>query len=490
LVHGDNDEGAHMSQAQSNASMNMSLSDCARRLSATLYLPNPTINAVFEGISTDSRRVGSQQLFVALKGEFFDGHDYVPALVSGASGGAVAAVVSRKIDAEIPQIIVGDTMWAYGQLAQYWRSRFSLPTIGITGSNGKTTVKEMLRAILAVHVGDTDAVLATEGNLNNNIGVPQMMLRLQSQHRMAVFEMGMNHLHEIDYLTRLVVPDVALIIMAGTAHIGEVGSREAIAQAKGEIYLGLRHDGVALINIDDAFAAYWRGIVGEDNKRRVVTFGTHYAAMVRGALHHDGLQLTIANVSANIQLAVLGEHNQRNAIAAAAGAHALGVPLATIAVGLANFTGVDGRLRAYQGLQGAIVIDDTYNANPDSMRAAIDVLAATTGEKFLVLGDMGELGEASKKMHAEIGEYARDANIDALFAMGEDAHAYVKACATRGTSSTRATHYRDVDDLVAALTPRLHRGATVLVKGSRFMKMERVIKKIAPQYGQHNKDTH
>ncbi len=477
-----------MSQLLSSSVMSMSLHDCARKLGAQLYAPNTTIHAVFGGVSTDSRSIGDKQLFVALQGEYFDGHDYVAAV---ADRGAAAAVVSRKVAHAIPQLIVGDTMWAYGQLAQYWRSHFCLPTIGITGSNGKTTVKEMLRAILAAHLGDTDAVLATEGNLNNNIGVPQMMLRLQPQHRMAVFEMGMNHLNEIDYLTRLVMPDVALIIMAGTAHIGEVGSREAIAQAKGEIFLGLRDDGVACINLDDSFANYWRGVVGQDNRRRIVTFGTHVEALVRGDLQHDGIDLTIDGQSQHIKLTVLGEHNQRNAIAAAAGAHALGVPLATIALGLATFYGVEGRLRTYAGLNDATVIDDTYNANPDSMRAAIDVLAATPGEKILVLGDMGELGQAAEKMHAEIGDYAKDANIDAVFALGALASAYVSAC------GQCASHYADVDELVAALTPRLHARATVLVKGSRFMKMERVVKKIVPQYvdkhAKHapkNKDTH
>jgi len=470
-----------MSQCSPMGLITMSLQDCAQALGAQLLSPNPNIHAVFEGIYTDSRRISAKQLFVALRGEHFDGHDYVACV---AERGAVAAVVSRKIAHPIPQLIVGDTMWAYGQLAQYWRSRFSLPTIGITGSNGKTTVKEMLRVILAAHLHDESAVLATDGNLNNNIGVPQMMLKLQPHHRMAVFEMGMNHLNEIDYLSRLLVPDVALIIMAGTAHIGELGSREAIAQAKGELFLGLPDDGVACINLDDAFQNYWRGVVGSANRRRIVTFGTNSEAMVRGQLQHDGIQLTIASESRHIKLAVLGEHNQRNAIAAAAGAHALGVPLATIAVALATFSGIDGRLSRYVGLNDATVIDDTYNANPDSMRAAIDVLTAIVGEKILVLGDMGELGKESEKMHAEIGEYARDANVDALFAVGSDAHAYVSAC------GKRAAHYADVDGLVAALTPKLHAGVTVLVKGSRFMKMERVVKKIAPQYGLHNKDTH
>jgi UDP-N-acetylmuramoyl-tripeptide--D-alanyl-D-alanine ligase len=462
----------------------MTLHDCARALSATLHLPNASTGAAFEGISTDSRSLARGQLFLALKGENFDGHEYVAgALTRGAS----AAIVSRRLDIAIPQIVVGDTMWAYGQLAQHWRSRFSLPMIALTGSNGKTTVKEMLRAILIAHVGDANSILATEGNLNNNIGVPQMMLRLHAQHRMAVFEMGMNHLNEIDYLTRLVVPDVALIIMAGTAHIGELGSREAIAQAKGEIYAGLR-DGVACINADDRYADYWRGLIGQSgqsaNRRRIITFGTHASAEVRGEILAHGIALNIEGKRCEVTLNVVGPHNQRNAIAAAAGAYAAGVSLEAIQRGLESFTGVAGRLRTYVGLNDAQVIDDTYNANPDSMRAAIAVLAASPNEKLLVLGDMGELGEDAEEMHAEIGEEARNANIDAVFALGVLSAHYVTAF------GSGATRYDNVDELINALIPCMNKGSTVLVKGSRFMKMERVVEKIVPQFFNNKKDTH
>jgi UDP-N-acetylmuramoyl-tripeptide--D-alanyl-D-alanine ligase len=358
-------------------------------------------------------------------------------------------------------------MLGYGALAQHWRSRFSLPVIALTGSNGKTTVKEMLRAVMVKHVGSADQVLATEGNLNNNIGLPQMLLRLGSYHRAAVLEMGMNHLYEIDYLTRLAVPDVALIIMAGTAHLGELGSRKAIAQAKGEIYAGLRDDGVACINIDDQYAGYWRGLVGE--KRRVVTFGTAPFADVRGELTGTGLTLHSEGAAAEVRLQVMGEHNQRNAIAAAAGAYAMGVSLPTIAAGLAEFSGVDGRLRSYVGHNSATIIDDTYNANPDSMRAAISVLARRPGKRVLVLGDMGELGVDAAVMHAEIGREAKAAKVDGLFVLGELAREYA---ASFGAGAIHATN---VDDLVASLKPTLDEKTTVLIKGSRFMRMERVV---------------
>ena len=265
---------------------NMTLVDCARRLGAML-LPergaNTNTHAAFQGVSTDSRSIAKGELFVALSGENFDGHDYV---ASAAARGAAGALVSHKVDADITQLVVSDTMFAYGKLAQYWRSRFTTPIIALTGSNGKTTVKEMLRSILVAHEGSTDTVLATAGNLNNNIGLPQMLLQIQPTHKRIVLEMGMNHLNEIDYLTRLAAPNVAIINMAGTAHIGELGSRNAIAQAKGEIYAGLRADGIACICLDDKYADYWKSLVGA---RRVVSFGTQEQAQVRGELHDDGL---------------------------------------------------------------------------------------------------------------------------------------------------------------------------------------------------------
>ncbi len=469
-------EGAKRMTGASRASM--TLVDCARQLGAQLHMSKDFANASFAGVSTDSRTIEAGELFVAIKGETFDGHKYVR---QATSRGASAALVSEKQDLPTPQIVVGDTLWAYAQLGQQWRSRFSTPIIALTGSNGKTTVKEMLRAILSAHSGQPDDVLATEGNLNNNIGVPQMLLRLDARHRYAVFEMGMNHLNEIDFLTRLVVPDVALVIMAGTAHIGELGSREAIAQAKGEIYGGLRDDGIACINLDDQYAGYWRELVGGDNKRRIVTFGTHPDADVRGVIDHQMLTLFAGGRETTLGLAVAGEHNQRNAIAAAAAAFAIGVPLDTIGAGLSRFNGVDGRLRNYKGVKSSVVIDDTYNANPDSMRAAIAVLAGNKGKRLLVLGDMGELGGDALLMHREIGRDARLAKLDGLYALGSSAIAYVEQF------GAGAKHFQSVDELAAALLPAVDENTTVLVKGSRFMKMERVVEKIALDY---QKDIH
>jgi UDP-N-acetylmuramoyl-tripeptide--D-alanyl-D-alanine ligase len=431
-------------------------------------------DALFTGVSTDSRSARAGELFVALKGDNFDGHAFFDA---AQARGAVAALVSQPVASRLPQIVVGDTTLALGRLAQFWRSRFTLPTLALTGSNGKTTVKEMLRSILAAHTGEVTKVLATEGNLNNHIGVPLMMLKLTPEHRYAVFEMGMNHRHEIDYLTRLVTPDVALIIGAGTAHIGELGSREAIAQAKGEILAGLTPDGIAVINMHDRFGATWRALAGA---RRVIGFGVAAGDDVIGEFAGDTVTIRHGGEAVKLQLMVMGEHNQRNALAAAAGAISLGVPLATIARGLEDFTGVEGRLRLYSGHKDATIIDDTYNANPDSVRAAIDVLAAKPGKRYLVLGDMGELGKDAPSLHAGIGSYAKAARLDGLFALGKLTEETVMALGATGW------HFDTLEELTAEIDQRLAPNVTVLVKGSRFMKMERVVQQLVPDYhGRH-----
>ena len=456
-----------------SAGFSMRLSEIARWLEVSAPA-NLAADPLLTGVSTDSRTVAPGQLFVALSGENFDGHTF---LARVAERGAAAALVSRLSDeVTIPQIIVADTRLALGRLAQAWRQRFTIPVLALTGSNGKTTVKEMLRAILAVHLGDADAVLATEGNLNNDIGVPQMLLRLNAGHKLAVFELGMNHLGEIAYLTRLVEPDVALVSMAGTAHIGELGSREAIAQAKGEIYSELKPAGVAVVNMHDRFGAYWRGLAGA---HRVIGFGIRPEDDVRGTFSRAAAgALTIAyrGEEIDVRLQVLGEHNQRNALAAAAGACALGVSLASIKAGLEAFHGVASRLQSYRGHNSATIIDDTYNANPDSVKAAIAVLANLPPPRILILGDMGELGTDAAAMHADVGEAARDAGIDSLCATGDLMRGAVTAF------GKGAEHFQEIDLLVSAIKPRLNADTHVLVKGSRFMKMERVVAQLVTNY--------
>jgi UDP-N-acetylmuramoyl-tripeptide--D-alanyl-D-alanine ligase len=416
-------------------------------------------------VDTDSRRVVPGQLFVALPGDKFDGHDFLQQV---AAQGAVAALISKPLEAPVPSVLVKDTRLALGQLASWWRQQLALPLIAVTGSNGKTTTKEMIAAIMQVRVGGADQVLATAGNFNNDIGMPLTLLRLRATHRCAVIEMGMNHLGEIDYLTRLARPDVAVINNAGTAHIGELGSRENIARAKGEIFAGLSQEGIAVINTDSEFADYWRGLNGG---RRVLGFGLHPAADIRGEVLGDGSSFILHYQGEQIALtlAVPGAHNVMNALAAAAASLAAGASLADVAQGLQGFAGVKGRLQVKVAANGAKLIDDTYNANPDSMQAALAVLKTAGASTVFVMGDMGELGPDAEAMHAQIGLYAKASGISRLYALGRFTSAAVQAF------GPHAQHFATVETLVAALQAETTAKDVVLVKGSRFMQMERVV---------------
>jgi UDP-N-acetylmuramoyl-tripeptide--D-alanyl-D-alanine ligase len=428
-------------------------------------------NVEFTGVSTDTRTLRPGDLFVALRGDRFDGHQFIDAAFEA---GAAAAIVDTRADTSrvrSPLLIVPDTRIALGRLAASWRERFTMPLIAVTGSNGKTTVKEMLASVLREATSE-DAVLATVGNLNNDIGVPLTLLRLRASHRYAVIEMGMNHLGELRYLTQLARPDLALVNNAGTAHIGELGSREAIARAKGEIYEGLRAGGVALINADDDFAELWREM---NQGRRIVDFGIERPAVV-SAQHESGSEANLMTVRTPdgqyvVHLSVPGLHNVRNALAVTAVAHVLGIATSSVATGLSNYTGTSGRLQRKRSRAGAAFIDDTYNANPDSLAAAVEVLMQSPGKRLLVMGDMGELGAAGEELHAEAGANARRAGVDQLFALGPLSQAAVRTFGPRGR------HFDDIDALCAALEPQLTADTTVLVKGSRFMRMERVVQR-------------
>ncbi|MEO7559073.1 MAG: UDP-N-acetylmuramoyl-tripeptide--D-alanyl-D-alanine ligase [Nitrosospira sp.] len=438
----------------------------------------------FTAVSTDSRTVGCGGLFVALIGEKFDGHDFIAEVKKK---GAAAAMVCLESAAEsqasgIPLILVKDTRLGLGQLAAHWRSCFSIPVIAVTGSNGKTTVKEMIASILrrvveavggAGDSGGSDRVLATEGNLNNDIGVPLMLLRLRERHVYAVIEMGMNHAGEIAYLTRLAKPGVALITNAGVAHVEGLGSLQAVACAKGEIFEGLDQHGIVVINADDPNAPLWRKLAGN---RKVVDFGLggepKVSARYRLNFLGSGMTLILPDGVEEVELQVPGEHNVRNALAAAAVAVAMGIDTKVIASGLREFRGVKGRLQKKRGLHGAILIDDSYNANPESVRAALAVLAKAPGKKILVLGDMGELGDSARDFHERIGEEARLAGIDRLFALGE-LSAYAVAKFGPG-----ARHFDKIEELLAEVQSQLAADVTFLIKGSRFMQMERVVKHI------------
>lgn len=441
-------------------------------------------DARFTAVSTDSRTVKCGDLFVALIGEKFDGHDFIAEVKKK---GATAAMVCLESAAEsqasgIPLILVKDTRLGLGQLAAHWRSGFSIPMVAVTGSNGKTTVKEMIASILRRAAeaaggpdgsGGSDRVLATEGNLNNDIGVPLMLLRLCERHIYAVIEMGMNHAGEIAYLTRLARPGIALITNAGAAHVEGLGSVQAVACAKGEIFEGLDQHGIAVINADDPSAPLWRKLAGS---RKVVDFGLGGKPKVSARYRLDflgsGMTLILPGGVEEVELQVPGEHNVRNALAAAAVAVAMGIDKKAIASGLGEFRGVKGRLQKKRGLHDAILIDDSYNANPESVRAALAVLAQAPGKKILVLGDMGELGDSARDFHERIGEEARLAGIDGLFALGElSAYAVAKF-------GSGARHFDKIEELLAEVRSQLAADVTFLIKGSRFMQMERVVKHI------------
>jgi UDP-N-acetylmuramoyl-tripeptide--D-alanyl-D-alanine ligase len=434
----------------------------------------------FTGVSTDSRTTKPGDLFVALAGEKFDAHDFI----DGAKRkGAIAAMVSRGLPSpwageDIPLIRVGDTRLGLGKLAAYWRGLFDIPVVAVTGSNGKTTVKEMIASILRHAAaggpgGELDSILVTEGNLNNDIGMPLMLLRLREWHRFAVLEMGMNHACEISYLTRLAKPHIAVITNAGVAHLLGLGSVEAVARAKGEIFEGLDSSGIAVINADDEYAPLWRELA--DGRSRL-EYGLQDTADVsaRYELGWFGARVTLIlpDGRQETELHVPGVHNVRNALAAAAVASAMGIDKAGIAFGLHQFAGVNGRMQKKYGLRGATLIDDTYNANPESVRAAIDVLASAGGTKILVLGDMGELGDSAASLHERIGTESREAGIDKLFALGELSR---HSAASFGPG---ARHYETMEELVPGVLELLAPDVTLLVKGSRFMKMERLVKSI------------
>ncbi|MBV8467358.1 MAG: UDP-N-acetylmuramoyl-tripeptide--D-alanyl-D-alanine ligase [Burkholderiales bacterium] len=443
----------------------LTLDELARALDGTLVGDG---HAKFARVNSDSRSVGAGDLFVALVGEHFDGNNFAEMAIHH---GAAAALVTRGRQWPVGHnlVEVDDTLVALGRLGAYWRSRFDLPVVGITGTNGKTSVKEMLAAVLRHQVGE-EGVLATAGNLNNQIGLPLMLSRIRSAHRYAVLEMGMNHFGEIRYLTKLAKPQVALVNNAGAGHLEFLGSIEGVARAKGEIYEGLAGDGIVVFNADDDHAGYWRGLA---QGRRVLDFGLNDAAVRASKVEVGPLEsrftLHTPQGEALVTLRVPGLHNVRNALAAAAAATALGLGVADIAAGLATYGGTKGRLQQKRAANGALVIDDTYNANPNSMRAAIDVLAAQRAPRILALGDMGEVGAEIATAHHDVCAYARTAGIEHLFTTGEQMQEAVVAFGPNGL------WFADHASLAAAVTEKMTATSTVLVKGSRFMRMERVV---------------
>ncbi len=418
---------------------------------------------VFTGVSTDTRTLRPGDLFVALRGERFDGHAF---LGQAKAARAAAAMVDRAYGGEFPMpvVVVDDTKRALGKLARGWRARFAPALIAVTGSNGKTTVKEMLASVLRCDAGD-EAVLATAGNLNNDIGLPLTLLRLRDKHRCCAIELGMNHRGEIAYLAGIAAPTVALVNNAQREHLEFMNSVDEVAAENASVYEALPPQGVAVVNADDPHAGFFRRAAGS---RRIVDFGLDHAAAVTGgyALKPLASEIVIHTSAgdARATLAIPGLHNVRNALAAAACAFAVGINTRTIGDGLTAFRPYTGRLQVRQAANGATVIDDSYNANPDSVRAAIDVLASCPAPTVLVLGDMGEVGAQGVEFHREVGTYASARKISHLLGIGEATKHSVEAFGPGGR------HFDTLEELVSNI-----RGNSILVKGSRFMKMERVV---------------
>ncbi len=420
-------------------------------------------NVVVREISIDSRRPGDDALFVALRGDHHDAHDFVEA---AKSQGACAALVERALDIDLPQVVVTDTQLALGQLAGFVRRSRKLCVVGITGSNGKTTVKTLIAGILKLHA----PTHFSGGSFNNEIGLPLTLLATPEDARYVVLEMGAGKPDDIEYLVRIAQPQIGLVNNIAPAHLERMGSLEGIARTKGALYSGLPEDGIAVINVDDAFADYFAALAAG---RSVVRFGLAKDAEVTARFHGDRSVSEFALVTPvgeiEISSPLLGLHNVLNALAASSIALALEVPLLTIKAGLESATAVSGRSARRSHDSGATIIDDTYNANPASFAAAIETLAACTGNRILVVGDMRELGPEAERLHAEVGELATKKGIDQLFAVGELSRAAAQAF------GDQARHFENQDVLTDALRAALKPSVTLLVKGSRGSAMDRVV---------------
>ena len=442
--------------------INMRLSSAALSLDIK-YLGE---DVAFKGCSTDSRELNSGELFIAIKGEHFDGHDY---LMKAKQRGASAAMVTNSDQQCLPTLVVQDTRWGLGKLAETWRSAFKIPLIAVTGSNGKTTVKEMLVSILGLKA----PVLATKRNFNNDIGVPLTLFGLGDEHRYAVIEMGANHPDEISWLSNITRPTVALITQCAPAHLEGFGSVEGVARAKAEIFDGLDMGGVAIINADDDFAQFWRDRV---SRFRQLSFGLKNQADVTAksisqstTTGTNNFKLSTPAGIIDIAIPLLGLHNIMNAMAATACALALEIDLKLIKQGLEMMQPVKGRLEMKKGLNDSRIIDDTYNANPASLTAAIQAISVFNGRRWLVLGDMGELGAQSENFHTDAGSIARENKFEKIFTTGSLSQLAVQSFGKGGK------HFSSMEMMIEYLKKEITADVTLLVKGSRAMQMERVV---------------
>lgn len=481
--------------------MELSLSQISAVLGADLVGEN----RMFTQVSINTRTLERGDLFIAIRGENFDAHDYVQ---QAEEKGACGLIVEHAYPSVLPQIVVENTRVALGDIAALWSSAFTLPIVAITGSCGKTTVKEMTAAILghgykSKHQEGYEHILATRGNLNNDIGVPLTLLRLKKTHEAAVLELGANHIGEIKQLVAMVQPNVAVITNVAHAHIEGFGSIEGVARAKSEIYTGLEYGGTAVINADDPFADYWRSQCQELNKRcnlakgssneqnneiKQLTFGLDKPADVSAEYKQlsNGIEMTITTPIGNqhIKLNQFGRHNVYNALAATAAAISANCSLDDVKKGLEGFTNISGRLEQKAGLQGAIIFDDTYNANPGSVRAGIEAIQQIPGEALLILGDMSELGEESRQLHYQLGVDAANMGIKRVFTVGvfsqETGNGFLETIKESGhiqinDRTNLAMHFGEKETLIQSVKKNLHKNCVVLIKGSRTMRMESVV---------------
>jgi UDP-N-acetylmuramoyl-tripeptide--D-alanyl-D-alanine ligase len=420
------------------------------------------------GAVIDTRKVEAGNLFVALKGERVDGHDF---LAQARESGAVAALVSEQRDDALPQIVVQDVRKAFAAIAHAWQKQVRAKIIAITGSNGKTSVKEMVTAILR----QAGPVTSTQGNLNNDLGVPLTVCRIDTEDKFAVIEMGTNHPGEIAALVKIAVPDVAIINNVAAAHLEGLGSEAGVAEEKGAIYAGLAKDGIAVVNADMPYQPVWQTMIGP---RKSISFGLDSEADIKA----DYIQLDPASshflvqidgISHHFDLPLPGMHNVSNALAAIAVSRALELPVAAMVKGLATMQSVPHRLQIREGIGQSRLIDDTYNANPGSYQQALQTLSGFNGEHWLVLGDFGELGNDSESIHTQMGEQARAAGVSRLLTVGEQSQ---KAALSFGEG---AQHYEDIKTLQQYLQQALDSEVTCLIKGSRFMQLDKLADQLA-----------
>ena len=408
----------------------------------------------FEGVSTDTRSDVEGKLFVALEGAHFDGHDFIKV---AEDNGAKAIISHKDINSNLPLIKVVDTEKAYQKIAAFHRKSYGPIVIAITGSNGKTSTKNMLNSILQLEA----PTLSTEGNFNNHLGVPKTLLNLKKNHQFCIIEMGANHQNEISLLCNIANPNLAIITNANNAHLGEFGNLKNLVEAKGEIFESLSKDGIAFINNESPHKKIWRKISGT---QEIIFFGNQsaiYASNIQQSTEDINFQLNIGENKINITLKLIGRHQVDNALAAAACASELGIGLEIIKDGLENTIPEKGRLELIE-LQNFTLLNDSYNANPHSMKAAIDTIKNFPGKKIAVLGSMGELGKDSIKLHQEIGEYAKNSGIEKLYSIGEDAKHY------------KGDHFQDVESIVNTLSKK-HQKSVILVKGSRMMELNKLV---------------